>query len=73
MMGMERSRPKAYYLDRCVWFFGSKLEADMDKAEQSTKNAKMKRSARIGVFNSVMSHDENFKPVKRFKDPAVRL
>lgn len=45
----------------------------MDKAEQSTKNAKMKRSARIGVFNSVMSHDENFKPVKRFKDPAGRL
>ena len=45
----------------------------MDKAENAVKNAKMKHSARLGVFNRVMSADPGFKAVQRFKDPAVKM
>jgi len=70
---MSPSRPKAFYLDRSVWHFGSKLENEMDKAENAVKLANMKRSARLGVFNKYMAVDPDFKPVQRFKDPAVKM
>lgn len=72
-MGISPKRPKGFYLDRAVWYFGNKLEADMDKAEKSVKLQNMKYSARVGVFNRAMSVEPGFREVKRFRDPAIKI
>lgn len=61
---------RAFYFDRGVWLFASRLESDMDTASERAKSDKAKQAARLKVMNLYLASDEE--PVaKRFKDPAA--
>lgn len=58
---------KAFYLDRAVWMFGSKVEGQMAKAEEKTKTTQAAEKARMRVLNKHLSAGQP----KQYRDPSV--
>ncbi len=67
----------AYYLDRGIWFFGSHVESEVDKAgEQASRNIASRgnrealmNGARLRTLDKLLGDSEKLAS-KRFKDPV---
>lgn len=65
--------PKGFYLNRGVFYFGRKIENEMDAAEQQSRKSKkpgpgtdkLARAARLKVLETNLGV-----PIKRHKDPG---
>lgn len=73
-MGYRPGSVEAFYFDRALWLWGTRIEAEMDKAESKvkSKNRNMAAAARNQVLNSyIRPKGEKNKGV--FRDPALQF
>lgn len=73
--GWKSGTPKAFYLNRGVWLFGTMLESELQSAENAARkrhgksgaNAdKFINSERLRVLGKYLKED-----IKRFREPAA--
>ena len=78
LWGWENGTPKAFYLNRGVWLFGSMVEGEMQEAEQAVRKRskggrngnvnKFVASERLRVLGKHLQED-----IKRFRDPGAAV
>lgn len=67
LIGLRPGTLKAFYLDRGIHLWASRVESEMNQAESSTKNPKLAHGARVRILEKHLSANEP----KKFKDPSA--
>lgn len=57
---------RAFLLNRGIWYFGSKIESEMEERAQHSKNSNQAQGARYQVLMENLYPDN---PEKRFRSP----
>lgn len=73
MAGFLPGSVEAFYFDRALWLWGTRIEAEMDKAAANvkSKNKALPTAARNRVLNSYIRPHDKDKGV--FRDPALQM
>ncbi len=64
---------RAYYVDRGIWLFCSRIEGEMEEAGRRASNPVFARTARLKILNSYIDPDSVKTGKGMYKDPAATV